>query len=95
MGIGENEPSEIKDLWVSTIVQGEAVMLCVDSGASKVTLTPEQYRQIPQARRPPLKEEKVYLRQADGSRVQIMGSAYMEVQVGGHTESVPVLCCTS
>jgi len=82
--------SDIKELWIPAKIQGRTVMLCVDSGASKITLTPEQYSLIPEDKRLPLSEREVYLRQADGSRVKIMGATGMEVQVGSHVEIVEV-----
>ena len=81
---------EIKEVWVPASIQGEGMMLCVDSGASKVTLTLEQYRLIPEDRRPPLEDREVYLRQADGSKVKIAGAAQMEVRIGDRCESVEV-----
>ena len=81
---------EIKEVWVPASIQGEGMMLCVDSGASKVTLTLEQYRLIPEERRPPLEDREVYLRQADGSKVKIAGAAQMEVRIGDRCESVEV-----
>ena len=81
---------EIKEVWVPASIQGEGMMLCVDSGASKVTLTLEQYRLIPEDRRPPLEDREVYLRQADGFKVKIAGAAQMEVRIGDRCESVEV-----
>jgi hypothetical protein len=81
---------EVKEMWISASVQGRAMMLCVDSGASKVTLTPEQYRLIPENLRPPLVDKEVFLKQADGSKVKIVGATHMEVRVGGCAVSVEV-----
>ncbi len=79
---------QIKELWIQTSVLGETVMMYLDSGASKVTLTPQQYSLIPKEKRSPLHDKEVYLRQADGSKVKIDGATYMEVQVGSHVEYV-------
>ena len=65
-------------------------MLCLDSGATKVTLTQEQYRLIPENKRPPLEEREVYLKTAEGSKVKITGAAQMEVKIGSCCESVEV-----
>ena len=65
-------------------------MLCVDSGASKVTITPEQYHLLPESKKSPLREKNVYLKQADGTKVKILGAVDMEVQVGQCTLSVEV-----
>ena len=77
-------------MFIPASIQGEPVMLCLDSGATKVTLTQEQYRLIPENRRPPLEEREVYLKTAEGSKVKITGAAQMEVKIGSCCESVEV-----
>ena len=77
-----DELEEINELWVPAKVQGEKVMFCVDSGASRVIMKSEQYLLIPANKRPKLASKNVMLRQADGTKVQIDGVATMTVQVG-------------
>ena len=77
-----DELEEISELWVPAKVQGEKVMFCVDSGASRVIMKSEQYLLIPANKRPKLASKNVMLRQADGTKVQIDGVATMTVQVG-------------
>ena len=68
---------------MSAKVQGEPVMFCLDSGASRVILKSEQYRLIPEERRPKLISRNVVLKQVDGTKVQIDGIATMNLRVGG------------
>ena len=77
-----DELEEISELWVPAKVQGDKVMFCVDSGASRVIMKSEQYLLIPASKRPKLASKNVMLRQADGTKVQIDGVATMTVQVG-------------
>jgi hypothetical protein len=84
------ELSEINELWVQAKVQGEEIMFCLDTGASRMIMKSEQYLLIPKSKRPKLMSKNVVLRQADGTTFQIDGVAYLNVQVGGCSITLPV-----
>lgn len=86
----EDELGEINELWVQAKVEGEDVMFCLDSGASRVIMKSEQYWLIPECKRPELMSKNVLLKQADGSTFQIDGVALLNVQVGECNIKMPV-----
>ena len=80
----------VRDLYVPAVIQGETVMLLVDTGATVTILKPEHYRIIPKERRPPLVKEGVVLRQADGKEVACLGKAVLDVKIGGCCQTLNV-----
>ena len=82
---------EVNELWFSAKVQGKEVKFCIDSGASRVIMKSEQYLSIPDYKRPKLMSKDVVLKQADGTKVQIDGVAYMSVQIGTCKLQIAVL----
>ncbi len=86
----ENDLYGVNELWISSKVQGESVMFCIDSGASRVIMKTEQYLSIPENKRPKLESRNVILKQADGSKLEIDGVARMSLQIGDFKTCIPI-----
>jgi hypothetical protein len=71
-----------RDLYCPVRVQGEDMLLLLDTGSSNTILTNEQYLLLPKEVRPELGPANVQLIQADGGRVKIWGIIGVEVGVG-------------
>ena len=81
-GVSKVEAKVIQDYHVPVQVQGEELLMLVDTGSSNTILTYEQYQQIPGDRRPKLRPVNMQLIQADGGSVEVYGEADVEVKLG-------------
>ena len=72
-------------LFVRAEVRGVKINLLVDTGATDTLLSCEFYHQIPKEKRPAVTMEGARVRNADGSVMETIGSAWVEVQVGRTT----------
>ena len=68
-------------------VQGTALWVTADTGASRTVLAKSVYDRIPESRRPKLKSANVILDQAGGSRLTDYGSISVRLKLGAHTFS--------
>ena len=59
--------------------------LLVDTGATDSVLSSEFYFRVPTEKRPSLESDGVGVRNADGSRMNTLGRAWVEVQIGKTT----------
>ena len=72
-------------LYVPALVRGEKVHLLVDTGATDTVLSYTFFYEISQEKRLKLTTRGSRVRTADGSLLQTIGGAYVEVQVGRTT----------
>ena len=80
-----------RDLYAPVQIEGEEMLLLVDTGSSNTLLTYGQYLQIPRERRSELEPVGLELNQADGAGVRIRGCADVEFKIGGCNLRVPVI----
>ena len=82
--ISPSAPSN-ESLYLPIMVNGVKTNSLVDSGSTLTVLHPNTYYQIPVQRRPSLTGEPIRLRMADGSLIESLGKAPMEIKIKGHS----------
>ena len=75
-------------IYVPAVIRGQHAKLLVDTGATDTFLSSALYYKISPERRPHLKTDGTHIKNADGSVIATLGSAWMEVQVGKTTHAV-------
>ncbi|XP_038053996.1 uncharacterized protein LOC119726413 [Patiria miniata] len=70
------------------MVRGTKCRFLIDTGSTDTLISSTVYYQIPKEKRPILETEEVQVKQVDGSRLPVLGIAWVEVQVGRTTHQV-------
>ena len=81
----------MEGLFVPVLVRGKVVRMLIDTGATETILSAKMYHLIPRERRPPLDPPMNIMTQADGSRIDILGTAMVELAVGEKSEIVKLI----
>lgn len=77
-------------MYVPAMVRGQHAKLLVDTGATNTFLSSTLYYKISSEQRQRLTTDGTHIKNADGTVIATLGSAWMEVQVGKTTHAVYV-----
>ena len=83
-----SNPGPRGGLFVDCKVRGTSGRFLIDTGSTDTLISSTIYYQIPREKRPALDAEKVQVRQVDGSPLEVLGTAWVDVQVGRTTHPV-------
>ena len=69
-------------MFVDCTVRGTSGRFLIDTGSTDTLISSTVYCQIPREKRPTLDAEKVQARQIDGSPLGVLGTVWVDVQMG-------------
>ena len=78
-------------MYVEVQLRGALVSMLIDTGASHTILSSTEYMSLADGKRPRLEPATTHISLADGSLVDIWGTCWIELKVGGISQSLNVI----
>ena len=78
-------------MYVEVQLRGALVSMLIDTGASHTILSSTEYMSLADGKRPRLEPATTHISLADGSLVDIWGTCWIELKVGGVSQSLNVI----